>query len=192
MKPVAAAILLALLTGCASTAPPRQPLNLCAVFAEKTSWQEPAADSGARWGIPVPVLMATIYHESSYKAEIRPPRPYYLGFIPGFRPSTAYGYAQAKDEVWKEYVDDQNRWFASRTNFADAIDFVGWYHHGSVQKLGLRPDDMRGLYLAYNEGRGGYARGTWQGKTKLVNYVEQRAVLTAARYQQQYAGCPLR
>lgn len=186
------AVLVLLVTGCSTLAPPRQPQNLCAVFAEKDEWQKPAARSEARWGIPTSVLMATIFHESSYKADIRPPRRYYLGFIPGGRPSTAYGYAQAKDEVWQEYVDDQSRWFASRTDFDDAIDFVGWYHRGSVQTLGLRPDDMRGLYLAYNEGRGGYARGTYRGKTGLLNYTEQKTVQTEARYRQQLASCPLR
>jgi len=184
--------LVAATAGCSTVVPPRQPLNLCAVFAEKGDWRKPAARSEARWGVPVPVLMATMYHESSYKADARPPRRYFLGFIPGPRPSSAYGYAQAKDEVWAEYVDRQNRWFASRGDFADAIDFIGWYHQGSAQALGIRPDDMRNLYLAYNEGRGGFSRGSYLNKPGLLNYTAQKVLPTAARYSQQYAGCPLR
>ncbi len=182
---------LALVSGCSTLAPPRQPMNLCAVFAEKSEWRKPAARSEARWGVPVPVLMATIFHESSYRADARPPRRYYLGFIPGLRPSSAYGYAQAKDEVWGEYVDAERRWFASRSDFADAVDFVGWYHDGSIRTLGIRPDDVRNLYLTYNEGRGGFARNSYLAKPKLVAYTDKVAQ-TEARYRQQYAGCPLR
>lgn len=186
------AVVAALATGCGTVAPPRQPLNICAVFAEKDDWRKPAARTESRWGVPVPVLMATMFHESSYKADARPPRRYFLGFIPGPRPSTAYGYAQAKDEVWDEYVDRENRWFASRDDFDDAIDFIGWYHNGSVKALGIRADDMRNLYLAYNEGRGGFSRGSYLAKQKLLDYTNQKVVQTEARYRQQYAGCPLR
>lgn len=186
------AVLALLVSACSTVAPPRQPLNLCAVFAEKDDWRKPAARSEARWGVPVPVLMATMYHESSYKADVRPPRRYYLGFIPGLRPSSAYGYAQAKDEVWEEYVNQQNRWFASRSDFADAIDFIGWYHRGSTDVLGIRPDDMRNLYLTYNEGRGGFARNSYMAKPRLLAYVDGKVVPTEAKYRQQYAGCPLR
>lgn len=180
------------LSGCSSLAqPPRQALNLCAVFAEKDAWRKPAARSESRWGIPVPVLMATMFHESSYRADARPPRRYYLGFIPGGRLSSAYGYAQAKDEVWDEYVERQNRWFASRSDFADAIDFIGWYHEGSSRALGIRPDDVRNLYFAYNEGRGGFARNSYLAKPRLLSYTD-KVVATEARYRQQYAACPLR
>lgn len=180
-----------LASGCSTMSPPRQALDICAVFAEKSEWRKPAARSEARWGVPVPVLMATMYHESSYRADARPPRRYYLGFIPGFRPSSAYGYAQAKDEVWDEYVDRENRWFASRSDFADAIDFIGWYHDGSTRMLGIRPDDVRNLYLTYNEGRGGFARNSYLAKPRLMSYTD-KVVQTEARYRQQYAGCPLR
>lgn len=181
----------ALLSGCSTVSPPRQPLNLCAVFSEKDDWRKPATRTESRWGIPVSVLMATMFHESSYKADARPPRRYYLGFIPGGRLSTAYGYAQAKDEVWQEYVDQQNRWFASRADFDDAIDFIGWYHNGSVQALRVSPGDMRSLYLAYNEGRGGFSRSSYRGKTRLLDYTEQRVIATEQNYRQQLASCPL-
>lgn len=185
------AVLLPVLAGCSTLAsPPRKPLDLCAVFAEKREWQKPAARSEARWGVPVPVLMATMFHESSYRADARPPRRYILGFIPGPRRSTAYGYAQAVNGTWKEYVDRQNRWFARRDDFSDAIDFIGWYHYGTTRELGMRSDDMRNLYLAYHEGRAGFARSSYLAKPWLIAYtgkVEQ----TEALYRQQYTGCTL-
>lgn len=193
--PVARRLVCLLITGfmagCSTLSPPRQPLNLCAVFSERDDWRKSAVRTESRWGIPVSVLMATMFHESSYKADARPPRRYYLGVIPGGRLSTAYGYAQVKDEVWQEYVDQQNRWFASRTDFADAVDFIGWYHNGSVQALRVSPTDMRSLYLAYNEGRGGFSRSSYRGKTRLLDYTYQKVLATEQAYRQQLAGCPL-
>lgn len=183
---VVAAGLLAL-AGCSSL-PPRNALDLCALFAEKKDWQEPALRSETRWGVPVPVLMATMFHESSYRADARPSRRLIFGFIPGPRPSTAYGYAQALDGTWDEYVDSNQRWFARRNDFADAVDFIGWYHQLSVQRAGVTPDDAVNLYLAYHQGRGGFLRNSFLGKIWLIDYAQQVG-LTEARYRAQYDGC---
>lgn len=179
------------LMACSSLpAPPRNALNLCAVFAEKTDWQKPAHRTERRWGVPVSVLMATMYHESSYRADARPPRRYFLGFIPGPRPSTAYGYAQALDGTWDEYVSRNSRWFASRDDFDDAIDFIGWYHHLSTRAIGIRSDDIYNLYLAYHEGRGGFMRNSYLEKPWLVRYAE-RVRETEGNYRQQLGACPI-
>lgn len=181
---VAAALLLA---ACA-TSPPRNPLNLCAVFQEKSSWREPARDAEGQWGIPVSVLMATMYHESSYRHDARPRKRYLLGLIPWGRISSAYGYAQALDGTWDDYVTRQNRWFASRENFDDAIDFIGWYHYGSRQELGISAYDMRNLYLAYHEGRAGFARNNYLRKPWLMAYAD-RVKGTELSYRQQLQSC---
>jgi len=170
--------------------PPRNALNLCAVFAEKQTWQSPAIRTERRWGIPVSVLMATMYHESSYRADARPPRRYFLGIFPGSRPSTAYGYSQALDGTWDEYVSKNSRWFASRDEFDDAIDFIGWYHNLSTREIGIRADDVYNLYLAYHEGRGGFSRNSYLAKPWLVRYAE-RVRETEGKYRQQLTGCPL-
>lgn len=170
--------------------PPRNALNLCAVFAEKQAWQSPAIRTERRWGIPVSVLMATMYHESSYRADARPPRRYFLGIFPGSRPSTAYGYSQALDGTWDEYVSKNSRWFASRYEFDDAIDFIGWYHNLSTREIGIRADDAYNLYLAYHEGRGGFSRNSYLAKPWLVRYAE-RVRETEGKYRQQLTGCPL-
>lgn len=188
MRAVVVAIMALMLAACA-TSPPRNPLNLCAVFAEKSAWRTSARQAQGQWGIPVSVLMATIYHESSYRHDARPPKRYVLGFIPWGRLSSAYGYSQALESTWEEYVSTQNRWFASRESFADAIDFVAWYHDGSRLALGLRADDMRNLYLAYHEGRTGYARGYYRRKPWLMAYAN-RVQNTEQRYRQQLTACP--
>ena len=61
-----------------------------------------------KWGAPVPVPIAMMYQESSFKHDALPPRYYFLGFIPWGRVSSAYGYAQAKDETWADYVFNRN------------------------------------------------------------------------------------
>ena len=181
----------AMLTACSSMpSPPRNALNLCSVFAEKTEWRKPTLRTEKRWSIPVSVLMATMFHESSYRADARPPRRYFLGFIPGPRPSTAYGYAQALDGTWDEYVDKNSRWFANRDEFDDAIDFIGWYHNLSTREIGIRADDAVNLYLAYHEGRTGFAGNSYLAKPWLVRYAE-RVGETELSYRSQLAGCPL-
>lgn len=185
------ALLMLTLSGCSTLpSPPRKPLDLCSVFAEKSDWRKPAARSAARWGVSVPVMMATMFHESSYRADARPPRTYYLGFIPGPRPSSALGYAQALDGTWAEYVDSNNRWFASRTDFADAIDFIGWYFSLSVAQLGMKAEDTENLYLAYHEGRNGFARNSYLSKPWLMDYAK-RVKSTSDAYTEQYVLCPL-
>lgn len=185
-------VLLTLLTmaGC-STIPPVNPGNICSVFAQKKAWKKPAFRAESAWDVPVPVLMATIFHESSYRAKARPKRRYFFGIIPGPRRSSAYGYAQAIDSTWKEYVDRNNRWFASRDDFADAIDFVGWYHNSSVRLNGIAPNDAYHLYLAYHEGNGGFARRTFERKPWLMNYA-RRVAETSSNYEQQLNRCALR
>jgi hypothetical protein len=187
MKGLIIACVALMLAACA-TSPPRNPLNLCSVFAEKSDWREPAREAQKQWGIPVSVLMATIYHESSYRHDALPPKRYFLGFIPMGRVSSAYGYSQALDGTWDEYVTRQNRWFASRENFADAIDFVGWYHYGTSKELGIRSDDMRNLYLAYHEGRAGFARNSYMRKQWLMAYAN-RVTGTERSYRQQLTSC---
>ena len=99
--------LVLLLSGCAMFAPspPQDQSNLCEIFREQPSWYDYARDSQEKWGTPIATQMAFIQQESSFRSHVRPDRKYYLGFIPGPRPSSAKGYAQAQDPVWEEYED---------------------------------------------------------------------------------------
>ena len=53
------------------------------------------------------------------------------------RVSSAYGYAQAKDETWADYKREAGGWGASRDDFADALDFMGWYIQKSQRVNGV-------------------------------------------------------
>lgn len=176
-----------LLAGCA-TAPPRQPADVCAIFDEKDDWYRAARAAEVRWQSPVPVLMAFMHQESGFVHDAKPPRRKLLWFIPWTRPSSAYGYAQATNEAWSDYVDATGGLFADRDDFADAVDFIGWYNSVSVQQLGLAPDDVYALYLAYHEGRGGYARGTFTDKAWL-QATALRVAMRADDYARQRAQC---
>ena len=140
--------------GCAGNRPPENVDNICEIFRENTEWYEDALDSYNRWKISIPVMMAILHQESRYVGDAKPPRGTCLWIFPGPRPSSAYGYAQAKDETWEEYQDSAGSSFADRDDFGDAIDFVGWYCHLSSLKCGISKEDAYNLYLAYHEGRG--------------------------------------
>jgi hypothetical protein len=182
-------MLLAMLaTSACTTSPPRDVNDICAIFEEKDDWYGYAEDSRDEWGSPIPVMMAIMYQESSFKADARPPRGKLLGFIPWVRPSSAYGYSQAKTTTWEEYEDDAGRFGADRDDFGDAIDFIGWYNHQSRRRSGLALNNTYGLYLAYHEGHGGYNRATYLQKPWLIG-VARNVEARANTYQVQLAGC---
>ena len=194
MRPIftiAGVLVLMLGMSSCATAPPSQVNNICAIFTEKPDWYQDAKATEQRWGVPIPVLLAFIRHESAFRADARPPRKKILWIIPGPRPSTAYGYPQALDTSWDDYQRATgNRW-AARDDFADAVDFVGWYNDVSHRKLGIRKDDTHNLYLAYYSGHGGYAAGHHRANNWLHS-VAQRVSRSADSYQNQLQGCQSR
>ncbi len=186
MRLLAAALLL-FATGCA-TSPPQNVDNICSIFREKDDWYEDAADARDEWGSSIPVMMAIIHQESRFVAKAKPPRRKILGFIPGPRPSSAYGYSQAKKTTWSEYKRSAGRYGADRDDFGDAIDFVGWYNYQSKRRSGISRADPYSLYLAYHEGHGGFNRGTYKGKPWLMQ-VARKVERRAGAYQSQLNSC---
>lgn len=190
LNKIAAIALVAALSACAS--PPKRIDNLCSVFQQNAgwvgNWQNAAHAASRKYGIPVPVLMATIRMESGFDGRARPPRTTLLGFIPWKRQSTAYGYSQALDGTWEDYRRLTGNRGARRSNFAHAVDFVGWYHSRSVKELGIAPTDTYNLYLAYYSGHGGYRRGTWRNNASIQNYARRTAEM-ANRYATQMRQC---
>lgn len=182
-------IAVALLAGCASS-PPGDPDDICAIFGEKKDWYADARRASNRWNSPIPVLMAITFQESSFRARAKPPRRKLLGVIPWRRPD-AYGYAQATDAAWQDYVRATGRGRADRDDFGDAIDFVGWYNRQSNKRNRISNDDAYRLYLAYHEGQGGYARGTYRAKPK-VKGAARKVADRAQKYQRQLKGCQRR
>jgi hypothetical protein len=178
---------LLLLAGCAG-GPPRQPDDLCALFAEKRGWYKASRAAEQRWGAPLAIPMAILHQESGFRADARPPRRWLLGFIPLGRPSDAYGYPQAKPPAWKDYRRESGNGWAERDDFADAVDFVQWYIDKSHRLNGTAKTDAYALYLNYHEGWGGYRRGSWRDKPG-VQAVARKVDARAKRYAAQYAGC---
>lgn len=180
-------ISLAVMTGCANL-PPKNPQNICSIFQEKDDWYQATLDASKRWGVPIAVQMSIILQESSFIADAQPPRQMILGIIPGFRPSTAYGYPQALDGTWADYRQQTGNSWASREDFADSCDFVAWYCAISQRKLGIRPSDARNLYLAYHEGHNGFRRQTYRNKKWLLN-VAAKVDKRAWEYDAQLNSC---
>lgn len=187
MERVALLLALVITSGCA-TRPPDNVDDVCAIFDDKNDWYDDARDAEKSWGSPIPVLMAIVHQESRFQAKAKPPRKKILGFIPGPRPSDSYGYSQALKSTWDSYKRSAGNYGADRDDFADAIDFVGWYNYQSYKRNGIPRNDAYRLYLAYHEGHGGYARGTFNNKDWLVR-VARKVDQRAERYTRQLAGC---
>lgn len=179
----------AFLAGCASS-PPSNPNDICDIFSEKKDWYADARKASRRWNSPIPVLMAITFQESSFRARAKPPRRKLLGVIPWRRPD-AFGYAQATDAAWSDYVRATGRRRADRDDFGDAIDFVGWYNRQSNKRNGIDNHDAYRLYLAYHEGHGGYSKGSYRGKGQLQN-AARRVAERAQTYDSQLQGCQRR
>lgn len=185
-------LLLALLcaglgTGC-STSPPSNTDDICAIFREKKHWYAEARDASEKWGSPIATMMAIMHQESRFVHDARPPRTKILGFIPGPRPSDAYGYPQALGTTWRNYQRAAFNYGADRDDFGDAIDFVGWYNNTSQRQCRIQPNDTYHLYLAYHEGHGGFNRRTFRSKSWLQQ-VSHKVSSRAQTYQRQLNGC---
>ena len=70
--------------------------------------------------------------------------------------------SQALDGTWSQYQRETGNLAARRTNFADAVDFVGWYHSKTADTYGVARNDTYNLYLAYYLGWTAYGRGNWR------------------------------
>ncbi|OUR82203.1 hypothetical protein A9Q82_07630 [Cycloclasticus sp. 46_120_T64] len=176
-----------LLVGCATTVPSNQ-ANICDIFYEKEAWYQQTLSSQNKWGTPIAVQMAIIHQESHFQADVRPPRDWFLGLFPLPRRSSAYGYGQAQDSTWDWYMKSTGHGGADRDDFADVVDFIGWYTNVSQRKLKVSKWDAEKQYLAYHEGHGGYSRGTYLAKPWLQR-VAKRVAKQARRYSAQLKSC---
>nr|WP_253474191.1 lysozyme-like domain containing protein [Natronocella acetinitrilica] len=184
------AAIVAMVSGCA-TRPPDRTDDICAIFDHQPRWYDYALASEERWGTSIPVQMAFINQESTFRHNARPPRTRLFGFIPWRRPSSAYGYAQAQDPVWGEYMAEEGSVFARRTHMKHATDFVGWYNHRTHQRLGISKQNAEHLYYAYHEGHAGYRRGNHRNKPFVLR-AAQRVQNHADNYSRQLQGCEAR
>ncbi len=166
---------------------PRDLDNACAIGQERPAYLRAMEATERKWGVPVHVQMATIYQESRFIGNARTPYRWALGVIPMGRQSSAYGYSQALDGTWEEYQDEVRRG-ARRDRIDDATDFMGWYMTQSAEGLGISTSDAEAQYLAYHEGRTGYANGSHRDKPWLMQ-VAAAVGQRAATYETQLTSC---
>jgi hypothetical protein len=171
-----------------TTSQPNNISNICSIFREKDDWYDHAKDAQKKWGTPVHVMMAIMHKESSFRADAKPPRKQLLGMIPWKRPSSAVGYAQALDGTWEEYEDEAGGFGASRSDFEDAIDFIGWYTNKTNKKNGVSKWNAEHQYYAYHDGHGGYNRGSYKKKAWLRK-VARKVDSLARTYRVQLNKC---
>lgn len=175
------------LAACAPV-PPAAPMNICKIYSQYPQWYRASQKTYKKWGITPAVQMAIIYQESSYDAYALPPRGKLLWLIPWSRPTTASGYAQATDGAWENYIRHTGNSGAKRSDFADAVDFIGWYASVAEKRLGISRHDAYALYLAYHEGINGYAHRTYQQK-RWLQPTAHKVEKISRLYQSQFARC---
>lgn len=189
MKTLLLLILLPLLSACVSTnTQPKSTENACSIFREKKDWYSASKAVEEKYRLPIQVQLAIMRQESSFRHDAAPPRETILGIPMWWRKSSAYGYAQVKDETWDWYISKTgNRW-ADRDDYGDAVDFMGWYSTISNQRLGISKWDAYNQYLAYHEGHGGWERKTFLQKPWLMQ-VAQKVDRYAREYGAQLKQC---
>ncbi|MGR3757992.1 MAG: transglycosylase SLT domain-containing protein [Tranquillimonas sp.] len=189
-RPLRALILMLFVASCgsANNTAPRNLDNACSIVEQRPQYLKAMKRTERRWGIPVAVQMATIHQESKFIGNARTPYKFALGIIPMGRQSSAYGYSQALDGTWEDYRGSAGRWRARRDRIDDATDFMGWYMDGTYKKLGIPKWDAERQYLAYHEGRAGYARQSYRSKGWLMG-VAAKVGARARTYDMQLRTC---
>ena len=160
----------------------------CIIFDEKRNWYKATKKSYDKWGAPIALQLAIINQESSFSQFAKPERKKFLGIFPGSRPSTAFGYAQVTNPTWEWYKTKTGNNNASRANFSDVTDFIGWYTTQSENIVGISKKDFYNQYLAYHEGQGGWKKESYLDKMWLIE-VAKTVERNAKMYNIQLKDC---
>ena len=160
----------------------------CILFKQKKNWYKATKKSYDKWNTPISLQLAIINQESSFKQFAKPKRKRLLGFIPGSRPSTAFGYAQVTNPTWNWYKSRTGNSNASRANFKDITDFIGWYVDQSNKMLGISKNDAFNQYLAYHEGQGGWKKQSYNSKKWLIE-AAKNVEINSNKYNNQLKQC---
>ena len=162
--------------------------NSCILFDSKKGWYKSTKKSFDKWEAPIALQLAIINQESSFHQFAKPKRKRLFGIILGSRPSTAFGYAQVTNPTWNWYKSRTGNKNASRANFQDVTDFIGWYSEQSKKMLGISKNDFYNQYLAYHEGQGGWKRKAFNSKKWLLD-VAKKVETDANKYNNQLREC---
>ena len=145
--------------------------NACDLLDHKSSWKRAVKKTSKKWGVSPSLQLK-----------------FFLGIIPNGRISSAYGYAQALNGTWDWYKKDTGNRSASRTNFYDATDFIGWYVSQTNKKLKISKSNVYRQYLAYHQGHTGYASGRYKS-SEAIMAVAKRTASTASLFERQLKNC---
>ena len=162
--------------------------NACDLLDHKNSWKRAVKKTSKKWGVSPSLQLAFIKTESNFRARAKTPRKFFLGIIPNGRISSAYGYSQALNGTWDWYKKDTGNRGASRTDFSDSSDFIGWYVSQTNKKLKIPKSDVYRQYLAYHQGHAGFKSGRYKSSQAIMN-VAQRTSNTAIRFEKQLKNC---
>ena len=161
----------------------------CILFNENKNWYKATKKSYDKWSVPISLQLAIIKQESSFKQFAKPKRKkIFFGMIPGNRPSSAFGYAQVTNPTWNWYKTRTGNTNASRANFKDVTDFIGWYSEQTYKILGINKKDYYNQYLAYHEGHTGWKKKSFNSKKWLLN-VAKKVETNANIYNNQLKQC---
>ena len=160
----------------------------CIIFDQKKNWYKATKKSYEKWETPIALQLAIINQESSFNQFAKPERKKFLGIFPGSRPSTAFGYAQVTNPTWEWYKTKTGNNNASRANFSDVTDFIGWYTTQSKNIIGISKNDFYNQYLAYHEGQGGWKKKSYLKKKWLIE-VAKNVERNAKMYNNQLKDC---
>ena len=160
----------------------------CILFKEKKNWYKSTKKSYDKWKVPISLQLAIIKQESSFKQFAKPKRKKILGIIPGKRISSAFGYAQVTNPTWDWYKSSTGNKNASRANFPDITDFIGWYVEQSNKMLDISKKDAFNQYLAYHEGQRGWKEKKYKSKEWLIE-VAKNVEMNAKKYNTQLIQC---
>ena len=167
---------------------PQSTVDSCILFEEKKFWYKDTKKSFDKWGVPISLQLAIINQESSFNQFAKPERKKLFKLIPWKRPSTAFGYAQVVDPTWDWYKTKTGNKNASRANFGDITDFIGWYAVQSKNIVGIKKNDAFNQYLAYHEGQMGWKKKSYEKKKWLIEAaknVEKKSLI----YNSQLENC---
>ena len=160
----------------------------CIIFEKKKNWYKATKKSYDTWKVPISFQLAIINQESSFSQFAKPQRKRLLGIIPGSRPSTAFGYAQVTNPTWDWYKLRTSKNNASRANFGDVADFIGWYSTQTTKMLGIPINDFYNQYLAYHEGHNGWKKKSYNSKKWLLK-VAKKVETKTNMYNNQLLQC---
>lgn len=166
----------------------REVTDVCNLLNNNISWYKSLKDSENKYKVPMHLPLAIIHQESRFESHARPPREYYFGIIPGARTSSSFGYSQATKATWDWYKLKTENNNATRSNFADSVDFIAWYINKSYILSNISKADAYNQYLAYHEGHNGYNNKLYYQKSWLLN-VAKKVKKKSDQYKYQLSKC---